>query len=63
MTICYDHDEAGRNANQVAYTNARNYFSSDTKVNIIQFPDSFRKGYDIGNYLDEGNNIQTIISY
>lgn len=62
VLICFDHDEAGRNANQNTFDNAKRFFTEQTKISIIQFSNATPKGYDVTDFLNAGHSIKKIIT-
>lgn len=56
ILICYDNDEAGHKANQIALRNAQSYFSGKTSIKTLKFEQTAFKGYDLSDLLDERSN-------
>ena len=54
VTIAYDNDDAGKRANDLAFSMAQAYFPEEVTIEIIDFTSSV-KGYDMSDWLDDGH--------
>jgi len=56
VLLAYDNDAAGEKAREACHHIARQYFRTQARIQKIDFGVDI-KGYDVSDYLDDGNNI------
>ena len=54
ITIAYDHDDIGREANKVVKDLCHKQFDT-ADIDLLTFPENKPKGYDLTDYLNEGH--------